>query len=150
MKKSLHLLLVAGVMFMVTTPTITLTKQAESEESSTQERSFKRGQKPKKKNSEPNPNEQMRRSKQQRQKASESPKDKMHKFQKELTEIKKSFKEDGDRAAANKQLDAMPAKIKKISSCMKNSEEHGGMWQTHTHTMERELESVRKFVNTSK
>jgi len=77
----------------------------------------------------------------------ETGKGEMHKIERELDKIKKSFKATGDVKAAERKLKTIPAQIKKAAACMQKGEEHGTMWKRHEHRLKEQLQEVRDIVN---
>jgi len=70
----------------------------------------------------------------------------MKSIENDLYKIKQDFKKNHDAAAAHAKLEAMPAMIKSVVAEMKKSENHGKLWETHEHTLNRKLREVREFV----
>lgn len=70
----------------------------------------------------------------------------MKSIEKELRNIQRDFDKSGDAAAANQRLNCIPAQIKQVIAAMKQNEEHGKIWETHEHTLNRKLKEARVHI----
>jgi len=70
----------------------------------------------------------------------------MKDIEKDLHMIKSEFNKDHNALKANKELDKMPARIKKAISEMKAHEKAGKMWKTHESTLNRKVKGLREYI----
>ena len=70
----------------------------------------------------------------------------MKSIEKELRNVRRDFDKSGDAAAANERLSCIPAQIKQVIAAMKQNEEHGKIWETHEHTLNRKLKEARAHI----
>jgi len=79
-----------------------------------------------------------------------SGKELMHSIEKDLKKIKHRFEENHNVQVANRKLDLIPERIKTCAMKFKREERRDGahirLWQTHKHTLQRELRDVREYV----
>jgi len=73
-------------------------------------------------------------------------KDDMKCIERELRQIRRDFKKSGNRKEALERLRALEPRIEKLIACLKQSEKHGKIWETHEHTLNRKLRETRQYV----
>jgi hypothetical protein len=72
--------------------------------------------------------------------------DSMKCIESELRKIRRDFRKSNDRQQALDRLRALEPRIKALIARLKNSEEHGKIWETHEHTLNRKLRETREYV----
>lgn len=144
--KNLRMLIALSVLFGAMSVTDSYAKEQSEQQS---EKKVKKQKNAKKQSKQPNERKQYEKSCRKKEKCRKemiAGNDSMKQIECDLHQVRHKFDQSGNREQAMAKLESIQVRIEQLVTRMKQSEEHGKMWEIHEHTLNRKLDALRKYI----